>query len=80
MAGMRAAIDLGTSSTKIYTQGGGIVLDEPSVVALGQGNEKSKIKAVGSSARRRKTPKRFFPFSKAKSSTKNSPRSCWTHI
>lgn len=42
MAGMKAAIDLGTSSTKIYTQGGGIVLDEPSVVALGQGSEKAR--------------------------------------
>lgn len=52
MAGMKAAIDLGTSSTKIYTQGGGIVLDEPSVVALGQGSEKSKIKAVGMEAKK----------------------------
>jgi rod shape-determining protein MreB len=41
-------IDLGTSSVIIYAQGRGIVLEEPSVVAV---DENKKIMAVGNAAR-----------------------------
>ena len=44
------AVDLGTSNTLIYVRGEGIVLNEPSVVAV----EKStgKIKGIGLEAKR----------------------------
>src|SRR5260221_3600825 len=48
------AIDLGTANTLIYVRGKGIVLDEPSVVAIRQeGGPKSKktIQAVGMEAK-----------------------------
>ena len=44
------AIDLGTANTLIYVRGKGIVLDEPSVVAIrheGGPNGKKTIQAVG---------------------------------
>ena len=44
------AIDLGTANTLIYVRGKGIVLDEPSVVAIsheGGPNAKRSIRAVG---------------------------------
>ena len=44
------AIDLGTAHTLVYVQGKGIVLNEPSVVAIEQ--QTSKILAVGSEAKR----------------------------
>jgi rod shape-determining protein MreB len=44
------AIDLGTSSTLIYVQGKGIVLNEPSVVAIEK--KSNTILAVGSEAKR----------------------------
>jgi rod shape-determining protein MreB len=55
------AIDLGTANTLIYVRGKGIVLDEPSVVAIrteGGPNAKRTIQAVGSSAKQMlgKTP------------------------
>lgn len=43
------AIDLGTANTLIYVKGKGIVIREPSVVAIGRENR--KIKAIGSEAR-----------------------------
>ena len=49
------AIDLGTANTLIYMQGKGIVLDEPSVVALhqqGGPNGKKTILAVGTEAKK----------------------------
>ncbi len=49
------AIDLGTANTLIYMQGKGIVLDEPSVVALhqqGGPNGKKTILAVGAEAKK----------------------------
>lgn len=48
------AIDLGTANTLIYVRGKGIVLDEPSVVAIRQdGNSAKKtIQAVGLEAKR----------------------------
>ena len=46
------SIDLGTANTLIYTRGKGIVLNEPSVVAIRQqGNQKS-VAAVGEDAKR----------------------------
>ena len=49
------SIDLGTANTLIYVRGKGIVLDEPSVVAIrqerGPGGPKS-IAAVGKDAKR----------------------------
>ena len=48
------AIDLGTANTLIYVRGKGIVLDEPSVVAIrteGGPNAKRSIQAVGHSAK-----------------------------
>lgn len=44
------AIDLGTSSTLVYVQGKGIVLNEPSVVAIEK--KSNTILAVGSEAKR----------------------------
>ena len=46
------AIDLGTANTLVYVKGRGIVLNEPSVVALRiSGNQKS-VAAVGIDAKR----------------------------
>ena len=48
------AIDLGTANTLIYVRGRGIVLDEPSVVAIrmeGGPNARKTIQAVGQSAK-----------------------------
>ena len=47
------AIDLGTANTLIYVRGNGIVLDEPSVVAIRQdgGSAKKTIQAVGLEAK-----------------------------
>ena len=48
------AIDLGTANTLIYVRGLGIVLDEPSVVAIrqqGGPNGKKTIQAVGKEAK-----------------------------
>ncbi|MCB1898208.1 rod shape-determining protein [Cognatazoarcus halotolerans] len=55
------AIDLGTANTLIYVRGKGIVLDEPSVVAIrteGGPNAKKTIQAVGHAAKQMlgKTP------------------------
>ena len=50
LIGDRFAIDLGTANTLIYTKSGGIILDEPSVVALNQKNGGS-ILAVGRKAK-----------------------------
>ena len=40
------AIDVGSSNTKIYRIGAGVVLSEPSVVAVAAG-ERRQVKAVG---------------------------------
>lgn len=48
--GMDIGIDLGTASILVYVKGKGIVLNEPSVVAIDRGN--NKIIAVGEEARR----------------------------
>ncbi|MBW2037494.1 MAG: rod shape-determining protein [Deltaproteobacteria bacterium] len=47
------AIDLGTANTLVYVKGKGIVLSEPSVVAVRTDNrQKTKILAVGAEAKR----------------------------
>lgn len=46
------SIDLGTANTLIYVRDKGIVLDEPSVVAIRDGNNQRSVAAVGSQAKR----------------------------
>ena len=45
------AIDLGTANTVVYVRGRGIVLNEPSVVAVETINGVSRVKAVGDDAK-----------------------------
>lgn len=46
------SIDLGTANTLIYVRGEGIVLNEPSVVAIRNHNGQKMVTAVGSDAKR----------------------------
>ncbi len=46
------SIDLGTANTLIYMRGHGIVLDEPSVVAIRHHNDRKMVEAVGREAKR----------------------------
>ena len=47
------AIDLGTANTLVYVRGKGIVLNEPSVVAVHMNSKgEKKVLAVGTEARR----------------------------
>ena len=45
------AIDLGTANTLVYVKGKGIVLNEPSVVAIEEIRGKKQVKAVGNEAK-----------------------------
>lgn len=45
------AIDLGTANTLVYVKGRGIVLNEPSVVAIAENKGKKQILAVGNEAK-----------------------------
>src|ERR671926_376891 len=45
------ALDLGTANTLVYVRGKGIVLNEPSVVAIETINGVKKVKAVGEDAK-----------------------------
>src|SRR5678815_5660850 len=45
------AIDLGTANTLVYVRGRGIVLNEPSVVAIETINGIKRVKAVGEDAK-----------------------------
>ena len=45
------AIDLGTANTLVYVKGEGVVLNEPSVVAITQKNGGSQVLAVGNEAK-----------------------------
>ncbi|MBA4082236.1 MAG: rod shape-determining protein, partial [Erythrobacter sp.] len=45
------AIDLGTANTLVYVQDQGIVLNEPSVVAIETINGIRRVKAVGNDAK-----------------------------
>ena len=46
------SIDLGTANTLIYTKENGIVLDEPSVVAIQEKNGNKTVVAVGHDAKK----------------------------
>ena len=46
------AIDLGTANTLIYTKDVGIVLDEPSVVAIRESRGQKTVVAVGTEAKK----------------------------
>ncbi len=46
------AIDLGTANTLVYVKGRGIVLNEPSVVAIAEVKGKKQVLAVGEDAKR----------------------------
>ena len=45
------AIDLGTANTVVYVKGRGIVLNEPSLVAIGSVKGKRQVLAVGEEAK-----------------------------
>src|SRR6185436_11113315 len=45
------AIDLGTANTVVYVRGRGIVLNEPSVVAIETLNGVKRVRAVGDDAK-----------------------------
>ena len=45
------AIDLGTANTVVYVKGRGIVMHEPSVVAMEWHNGLRKVRAVGDDAK-----------------------------
>jgi hypothetical protein len=45
------AIDLGTANTLVYVKGRGIVLNEPSVVAIDDRGGKKQVRAVGNEAK-----------------------------
>src|SRR3954464_14384661 len=45
------AIDLGTANTLVYAKGRGIILDEPSVVAVQKNARGNKVLAVGKEAK-----------------------------
>jgi rod shape-determining protein MreB and related proteins len=51
LSSRQLAIDLGTANTLIYAQGSGIVVDEPSVVAVETVNGVQQVRAVGSDAK-----------------------------
>jgi len=46
------AIDLGTANTLVYVRGQGVVLNEPSVVAISLANGRRQVLAVGDEAKR----------------------------
>jgi rod shape-determining protein MreB and related proteins len=45
------AMDLGTANTLVYVSGEGIVVDEPSVVAIETANGEQRVRAVGTDAK-----------------------------
>ena len=45
------AIDLGTANTLVYVRGRGIVLNEPSVVAIEEYKGRKQVMAVGNEAK-----------------------------
>ena len=45
------AIDLGTANTLVYVRGRGVVLSEPSVVAIAESRGKKQVIAVGNEAK-----------------------------
>ena len=57
------AIDLGTANTLVYVSGKGIVLNEPSVVAITEVKGRKQVLAVGNEAKQMlgRTPQERFP-------------------
>ena len=55
------AIDLGTANTLVYVKGRGIVLNEPSVVAIAQVKGRNQVLAVGDEAKMMlgRTPRQY---------------------
>ena len=51
LVGRDMAVDLGTANTLVYVRGRGIVLNEPSVVAIAQVKGKKQVLAVGDEAK-----------------------------
>ncbi len=51
MFGAELAIDLGTANTLVHVRGQGVVLNEPSVVAIAQNGNQSRTLAVGRDAK-----------------------------
>src|SRR6187397_3513628 len=49
--GRDLAVDLGTANTLVYVRGRGVVLDEPSVVAVETVRGEKRVKAVGDDAK-----------------------------
>ncbi len=73
------AMDLGTANTLIYMKGKGIVLNEPSVVALRNVGGRKVVHAVGIEAKqmlaaRRAIWRRSAPCATASSPTSKSPK------
>ena len=74
------AIDLGTANTLVYVKGRGIVLDEPSVVAIADVRGKKQVLAVGEEAKHDARPdarqhlRRSGRCATASSPTSRSPR------
>jgi rod shape-determining protein MreB and related proteins len=73
------AIDLGTANTLVYVKGRGIVLNEPSVVAIAEVKGKKQVLAVGDEAKMMlgRTPgniRRSGPCATASSPTSKSRR------
>ncbi len=73
------AIDLGTANTLVYVKGQGIVLNEPSVVAIQIIDGRKQVRAVGDNAKQMlgRTPEISWPFARcamASSPTSRSPR------
>ncbi len=60
------AIDLGTANTLVYVKGRGIVLNEPSVVAIFNNNGRNQVLAVGDEAKLMlgRTPGNIKPFAR----------------
>ncbi|MGH2678537.1 MAG: rod shape-determining protein, partial [Actinomycetota bacterium] len=50
LLGRDMAVDLGTANTLVYVRGRGVVLNEPSVVAINQ--ETKQVLSVGTEAKR----------------------------
>ena len=46
------AIDLGTANTLVYVKGRGVIVNEPSVVAMGSSRNRKRVMAVGAEAKR----------------------------
>jgi rod shape-determining protein MreB len=75
LASTDLAIDLGTANTVVYARGRGIVINEPSVVAMEMHDGVRRVRAVGADAKLMmgKTP--AFSRPSARFATGSSPTS-----